>query len=109
MSRPHIAAAVQDAKGYFQAHPERARPNEPDTCQPHGDAPERLAPEVKAVWVEVAAELLPGVGKESDRSMFELLCRLICKMRDGTAKMMEVTALISLAGQFALTPASRAK
>jgi len=45
--------------------------------------PARLDSEVQAVWREVSAQLLPGVGKESDRTMFEVLVRLVAKMRAG--------------------------
>jgi hypothetical protein len=57
----------------------------------------------------VALELLPGVGKRSDRQLFEVLCRMLNKMRQGTIRIMEVNALVSLAGQFAMSPSARSK
>ena len=109
MGRPRIATAVQETKGYFISNPSRVRPFEPDTDQPLGDPPSRLPAEVQAVWHEVAAELLPGVGKRSDRTMFEVLVRLITKMRAGTIRIMELNALVSLCGRFAMSPADRSK
>ena len=57
----------------------------------------------------MAEQLLPGVGKRSDRQMFEVLIRLIAKLRKGTIRMMELNALVSLCGRFAMTPADRSK
>ena len=111
MSRPRTPTELLDVRGSFLVHPSRedARKNEPTTDRPLGDPPERLDAEVQAVWHEVAAQMLPGVCKESDRTMFEALCRLIYKMRMGTIRIMELTALVSLCGRFAMSPADRSK
>lgn len=109
MSRPRIATAILETRGSFIAQPSRARPHEPDTDKPLGDPPARLPVEVQAVWHEVAAEMLPGVVKQSDRQLFEILCRLIHKMRLGTIRIMELNALVSLCGRFAMSPADRSK
>lgn len=111
MSRPRTPTELLDVRGSFLVHPSRedARKNEPTSNRPLGDPPERLDAEVQAVWHEVAAQMLPGVCKESDRTMFEALCRLIYKMRVGTIRIMELSALTSLCGRFAMTPADRSK
>jgi len=109
MARPRTATAVLDTRGSFLQHPARVRPFEPDTDKPLGEPPERLTPEVQTVWQEVSAQLLPGVGKESDRTMFEVLCRLIYKMRTGNIKIMELNSMVSLCARFAMTPSDRSK
>jgi hypothetical protein len=109
MGRPRIPTAIQETKGYYISNPSRAHPFEPDTDKPLGNPPARLSADVQTVWHEVAAELLPGVGKESDRTMFEVLIRLIYKMRVGTIRIMELTALVSLCGRFGMSPADRSR
>jgi len=106
----HKPTAVQDAKGYYQAHPERKRPAEPTTSEPLGPPPERLSADLKTLWHELAAEVLPGVAKQSDRTAFELLVKLTLRMRnDELRNSAEMTQMISLLGRFALTPADRSK
>jgi hypothetical protein len=111
MSRPRTATAILETRGSFIQHPSReaARAHEPDTDKPLGNPPARLTPEVQEVWREIAAQMLPGVCKESDRTMFEALCRLVYKMRTGTIKIMELNALVSLCGRFAMSPSDRSK
>jgi hypothetical protein len=109
MGRPCTPTAVLDARGSFLKNPGRKRLNEPTTDRPLGDPPTHISHEQSAVWLDLADELLPGVGKRSDRTAFELLVRLVAKMRDGTQRMSEMTAMVSLLGQFAMTPSSRSK
>lgn len=111
MARPRIPTEVLDARGSFIPHPERekTREHEPTTDKPLGEPPARLDTETQTIWREVAEQLLPGVGKRSDRQMFEVLIRLIAKLRKGTIRMMELNALVSLCGRFAMTPADRSK
>lgn len=74
------------------------------------DPPEHLTPELKALWIELTAQVLPGVAKYSDRIGFELLVKLTHKLRTDTlANTAEMTQLISLLGRFAMTPADRSK
>jgi hypothetical protein len=53
--------------------------------------------------------MLPGVCFESDRTAFELLVRLVFKMRTDTINRSEVSSLIALTGRFAMNPADRSK
>jgi hypothetical protein len=46
-----------------------------------GDAPAYLDAFQKEVWAELSARMLPGVCADSDRTAFELLVLLVCKMR----------------------------
>jgi hypothetical protein len=109
MPRPRTPTEMLDAKGSFLAKPDRARPNEPVIDEPLGDPPIRLSEEEKKVWLEIAEELPNGVAKQSDRAMFEVLVRLIAKLRAGKIRIMELSALISLCGKFAMTPSDRSK
>ncbi len=105
-----LPTAILDAKGSYLRHPDRKREAEPTTDAPLGNPPERLSAEHKALWHELAAEVLPGVAKQSDRTAFELLVKMTKRMRDDELKnTAEMTQLISLLGRFALTPADRAR
>jgi len=111
MSRPRTPTEILDVRGSFIANPARAheREHEPTSDRPLGEPPARLSEECKAVWHEVAAQMLPGVCKVSDRQMFEVLVRLIAKIRAGAIRMTELSTLISLCGRFAMSPADRSK
>jgi hypothetical protein len=111
MPQPRIPTAIHDAKGSFIRHPERARENEPETegKKELGDAPAYLSEFQKEVWAELSAQMLPGVCFESDRTAFELLVRLVCKMRTDSINRSEVSSLIALTGRFAMNPADRSK
>jgi hypothetical protein len=110
MPRPAMPTEIQDAKGYFVAHPERKRDAEPTDNRPLGNAPRWLTPEQVEVWTDLADDLLPGVGKRSDRTAFEQLVRLVCQMRTNQPMMAaDRTAMVSLLGRFAMTPADRSK
>jgi hypothetical protein len=111
MSRPRTPTAILDAQGAFLEHPDRARENEPETDGKNGlgNAPAYLSDFQKEVWAEVSAQVLPGVAFESDRTAFELLIRLTCKMRTDTINRSEVSSLIALTGRFAMNPADRSK
>jgi hypothetical protein len=103
--------AILDAQGSFMRHPERARENEPETDgkKPLGNPPSYLSVDQKRIWRELRKQMLPGVCFESDRTAFELLVRLVCKMRDDTINRSEVSSLIALTSRFAMNPADRSK
>lgn len=111
MSRPRIPSEVLDVRGSFLVHParEEARRHEPTSNCPLGEPPARLSAEIQAIWHEISADLLPGVGKKSDRLAFEVLCRLVNKLRLGTIRITELNAMVSLCGRFAMTPSDRSK
>jgi phage terminase small subunit len=100
-----------DARGSFIANPclAKGREGEPVVDRPLGDPPERLDEQCKAAWVEVAEHLAPGVACVSDRTMFEVLVRLVVKLRAGKIRIMELSCLISLCGRFGMSPADRSK
>lgn len=103
--------AVLDAEGSFIRHPERARDSEPETSssKPLGNPPSYLSVNQKRIWRELRKQMLPGVCFYSDRTAFELLVRLVCKMRDDTINRSEVSSLIALTSRFAMNPADRSK
>jgi phage terminase small subunit len=111
MPQPRKPTAILDAEGAFIRHPERSRESEPETSdkKPLGDAPAYLSEFQKEVWAQLSAQMLPGVCFESDRTSFELLVRLVCKMRTDTINRSEVSSLIALTGRFAMNPADRSK
>jgi phage terminase small subunit len=102
MSRPRIPTEMLDARGSFIAQPSREKARA-------GDPPERLDGDCKAVWVEIADQLAPGVACVSDRQMFEVLVRLVVKLRAGKIRIMELSCLISLCGRFGMAPSDRSK
>ena len=111
MGRNRLPTEIQDAKGYFLEHPDRypegseALEQAPSITEP----PERLTEELKTLWIEIAGQLVPGVLKRSDETMFEALIRLIAKLRDDTIEIGERTQLIKLGSEFGMSPASRPK
>src|SRR5580692_10306016 len=115
MARPRTPTEILDARGSFLTgqNPARAREreNEPKPERPLGSPPKHLSPELKKLWKEIAKRIAPGVAKESDRDAFELMVRLTHNMRmnDILMKAADRTALISLWGRFAMTPADRSK
>jgi hypothetical protein len=69
-----------------------------------GPAPGHLSPELAAVWCELAASIAPDVASPSDRCGFELLTRLVERMRRGNLAAAETAQLRGLLDQFGLTP-----
>jgi phage terminase small subunit len=111
MAKPPNPTAVQDMKGAYKLHPERRNPDEPKTDAPLGSAPAYLTKEEKAVWRELARNLIPGVAFHSDRLPFEALVRVASKMRHNLEKFKatDMAALISLCARFGMTPSDRTK
>lgn len=111
MSRPRVPTEILSARGAFLANPsrEKDRAHEPVPDRPLGDPPERLDADCKAVWAEIADQLPPGVACVADRTMFEVLTRLVAKLRAKKIRIMELTCLISLCGRFGMTPSDRSK
>ena len=109
MGRNPTPTAILETRGSFIQNPSRKRPDEPTTTQPLGPAREHLSHDEQDIWNEVSQQLLPGVGKISDRIAFEALVILIAKMRAGTLKAVELMSVVSLCARFGMTPADRSK
>lgn len=107
---PRTPTAVLDARGAFINHPERKRESEPQDDRPLGGPPKYLTKSQKKVWKELATQLMPGVGKFSDRTPFEMLVRLTDRLRQGLmTKSADMLALIQICGRFGMTPVDRSK
>ena len=110
MSRNFTPTSILDAKGAFIRHPERSRPNEPQSDRPLGSPPKGMSDEEKKIWKQLAKECLPGVVKQSDRTAFTLLVKLATKLYNNEEmRVGEMAVMISLCSRFALTPADRSK
>ena len=111
MSRQRVPTEMLDSRGSFIANPSRQkdRAYEPVSDEPLGEPPTRLDTETQTIWREIEDELPAGVLKKSDRQLFEILCRLIGKLRAGKIRIMELSALISLCSKFAMSPSDRSK
>lgn len=111
MGRNRLPVAVQDAKGYYDEHPERF----PEGVEALEDAPPldvppaRLDEPHRDIWREIVAVLVPGVLKVSDARAFESMVRLIYKEQEGTIEIGERGQLIKLYSLFGMTPADRTK
>lgn len=111
MGRNRIPTAIQDTKGYFLEHPERfpegseALENAPALVGP----PERIIEPLRSLWLEVAANLVPGVLKVSDAFAFETMLKLIQRDRDDDLARGELKDLINLYSKFGMLPSDRGK
>lgn len=96
--------------GSAKQHPERHREDHliPTPAGELGEAPDDFnASEVKA-WNEVKSQLPAGVAFDSDRIAFEMLIRLVVKMRTADDIVAShYTQFISLSSRFGMTPSDR--
>jgi phage terminase small subunit len=109
MGRNMTPTAIQDAKGYFQRHPERKRAAATEDGKPLGSPPKHLSEMEAELWKEMKKDLLPGVAKKSDRHAFETMVVLKLRERSGLILAADRGQLITLYSHFGLTPASRCK
>jgi phage terminase small subunit len=109
MGRHPLPKAIQDAKGYFEKHPDRARPNEPTPTKPLGNAPKYLSDDQKKLWNEFKGKMLPGVVFDSDSWQVERIVKLMDKFRKDTITDAGQAQLTSLLARFGMSPADRAK
>src|SRR5260221_11510476 len=84
MGRMHLPSSVQDAKGYFDKHKDRARPNEPKPTMQLGSPPKHLTDDQKKLWTEFKRKVLPGVAFDSDSWMVEQIVKLMDRFRKDT-------------------------
>ena len=75
-----------------------------------GDPPDFFSDDLKTIWVEVSKTIPNGVACESDRTSFEMLCRVIHQIRTSDQFISsQCSQFVSLASRFGLTPADRQK
>ena len=108
MGRNPLPYEQQDAKGYFQEHPSRER-KPVIVSRPLGPPPKEIDDVFKKMWKTIAKQLPVGVAKFSDRLMFEALVRAAVKMRNGTARGVDIQQLVCIGSHFGLSPIARMK
>lgn len=72
-----------------------------------GAAPEHLPPHVAATWQELAEALAPGICGPGDRIGFELLARVIAKMRTAQLNTAELAQARMLIDSYGMSPRGR--
>jgi hypothetical protein len=102
---------VLEFTGAFAHDPQRraARAGEPTKNGPLGGPPPRLNAALRELWVEIAAELVPGVALRSDRRSFEGMVRLQFKMQENEITGPELAQLRMLWALFGMTPSDRSR
>ena len=65
--------------------------------------------ELLSIWYEITAQAPPGVLTSSDRLHVEMTCRLIYKIRAGTALAGDYSRVREFLGKMAMNPADRPK
>lgn len=85
--------------------------NEPVVEEPLGSAPDNWPGVAKELWTEVAGEVPFGVASKADRIAFEILVRLIAKVRAAPDKLTPAMAaqIRSACAEFGMTPSSRSR
>jgi len=111
MSRPPTATAILEARGAYAKHPERKRPNEPDTGRGIGPAPVHFTSAQRAAWDEVVSMCAAGVFQSSDRLVVEAIAVELTVFRANPAKYgtSALTLLTNLLGRCGMTPSDRSK
>lgn len=108
-------SAIQDAKGYFEKHPERKRPKEPKPTNPLSTtAPKDFNKEQKALWKELMGMLIPGVAFSSDKWAVRHLVLLeaksrVCEREGRKFTADEATKLLAYLDRFGLNPSARTR
>jgi hypothetical protein len=72
-----------------------------------GAAPQHLPPDVASTWQELAQALPTGVCGPSDRVGFELLARVVTKMRTAHLNAAELAQVRQLLDAFGMSPRGR--
>jgi hypothetical protein len=109
MGRNRLPSSIQDTKGYFEKHPDRARPNEPRPTKPLGAPPKHLTDDQKKLWQEFKRKVLPGVAFDSDSWAVEQIVKLMDRFRKDTLSEAGANRLMNLMARFGMSPADRAK
>ena len=112
MSRPRKPTKLHVVSGTYRKDRHADRAGEPEVIEPLGDPPSGWRPTAKVLWHELAGQVPEGVATKADRVAFELLCRLVGKLRgDGVEALTgaAATQIRLVCGEFGMTPASRSK
>ena len=111
MSRPRKPTSLHVIQGTLRTTRHRDRKDEPKVLDPLGGPPLGFPAEAKLLWAEVESYIPAGVAKKSDRVMFEVLLRLVAKMREGPESMTPALAaqVRTACAVFGMTPADRSR
>ena len=111
MARPRKPTKLHVVQGTLRTTRHRDRENEPEIIEPLGGPPVGWPIAAKLLWAELSDLIPPGVAGKSDRLAFELLCRLVGSMRDGTEGLTAALAgqIRAACGAFGMTPADRSR
>jgi len=72
-----------------------------------GTPPAHLTDDLRALWVELAADVPTGVATTADRHAFGLLVALCQRARSGNVIASEAAQMRQLLDDFVLTPSAR--
>lgn len=109
MSRPRKPTADLELRGAFRKNPQRRR-KDPETAGPLGEPPAGWAPELKAVWYELAENAPLQVLRVRDRWLVELACRLKYQERtDPDMSSAKLALLLNCLSRMGMTPSDASK
>src|ERR1700745_1086503 len=81
MGRPRKPPQLHVVEGTYRKDRHGPLPSPLAHLEPLGDAPAEWQPAGKALWHEIGAQIPLGVASRHDRIAFEILCRLVIKVR----------------------------
>ena len=111
MPRPRKPTKLHMIQGTLRATRHRDRESEPKVSEPLGGPPLGFPAAAKLLWAEVESYIPAGVATKADRIMFEVLLRLVGKMREGHEAMTPALAaqIRTACAVFGMTPADRSR
>ena len=111
MPRPRKSTKLHVVQGTLRTTRHRDRENEPEVTEPLGGPPEGWPSKAKNIWAELADQVPPDVATKADRVAFELLCRLVARLREGPKSLTPALAsqVRTCAAVFGMTPADRSR
>ena len=111
MSRPRKPTSLHVVQGTLRTTRHRDRENEPEILEPLGGPPQAWPIAAKLLWAELGDLVPPGVAGKSDRIIFEVLLRLVAKMREGPEAMTPALAaqIRTACACFGMSPADRSR
>jgi len=110
MSARPSPVEVKELRGSYLNHPKRRKAPAPKSTRPLGAPYAWMNEDERALWVEIANDLAPGVATSADRLAFAGWVRLAAKFMAGekfTAA--DHSQFRNYASMFGASPADRAK
>lgn len=103
-----LPASVLEAKGSFDHDPQRRR-KDPVAFGDLGGSPAYFTKPQVEIWEELKQQLPVGLAKSADRSIFEIVCRLMEKFRTTKMSATETALLINALAKLGMSPSDRSK